>query len=281
MLEFVTSTIGPWIDLIENNLPPLTCILSMTDSTTSAGWLKKSNFQDEEDEDSKVIMACKQELARDHALRLLTNDIKEYSQWFPGSDNIVADSLSRDFHIEDIALTNLLRLHCHSQLPPHFAIAPLPQEIESFLCAWMLKMPARQPSQEQRTRSNIGLGHDGPNSSKQLNLTTTHSSNLSTYATGQKSSAVSHNRSGPPNLLLELSSPWLRAQSEMPWTTWLRPSGMRSLMTQDSKKEGISLHAFYRDSTKAMQTRTHPPNNKKQQRQHKEKSREYVLAFSL
>ena len=37
MLEFIAATIGSWIDLIKQTLPPLSCILSMTDSTTSAG----------------------------------------------------------------------------------------------------------------------------------------------------------------------------------------------------------------------------------------------------
>ena len=35
MIEFITANIGLWIDLIEDNLPPLSCILSMTDSTTT------------------------------------------------------------------------------------------------------------------------------------------------------------------------------------------------------------------------------------------------------
>ena len=46
MLEHIASIIGPWIDLIESNLPVFSCILSMTDSTTAAGWLRKSNFQE-------------------------------------------------------------------------------------------------------------------------------------------------------------------------------------------------------------------------------------------
>jgi hypothetical protein len=40
MLEHIASIIGPWIDIIEQTLPEFSCILSMTDSTTSAGWLK-------------------------------------------------------------------------------------------------------------------------------------------------------------------------------------------------------------------------------------------------
>jgi hypothetical protein len=43
LLKFITS-ITPWIDLISKRLWLGDCALSMTDSTTSTGWLKKMNF---------------------------------------------------------------------------------------------------------------------------------------------------------------------------------------------------------------------------------------------
>ena len=110
MLEFVAATIGPWIDLIEGNLPTLSCILSMTDSTTTNGWLRKSNFPDDSENETDAHLACKMDLARAHSLRLLDNWIKEYSQWFPGKLNDVSDCLSRDFHLKDEQLTKLLTI---------------------------------------------------------------------------------------------------------------------------------------------------------------------------
>ncbi len=44
LLEFIESIITPWIDLINKRLSPGDFALSMTDSTTSAGWMKKTNF---------------------------------------------------------------------------------------------------------------------------------------------------------------------------------------------------------------------------------------------
>ena len=85
MMEHLSSIIGPWIDLINEKLPPLSCILAMTDSTTSSGWLRKSNFHN--DGDTKSQMFGKLQTARSHALRMLNNDIREYSQWFPGKHN--------------------------------------------------------------------------------------------------------------------------------------------------------------------------------------------------
>ena len=90
MLEFLALCIGPWIDIIEDNIPPLSCTLSETDSSTTAGWLQKSNFKD--DDKSEVHEHCKLELARNHASRLLTNEIKDNRQ-FLGNQNNVADSL--------------------------------------------------------------------------------------------------------------------------------------------------------------------------------------------
>jgi len=53
MLEHVASMIGSWIDILENNLPPLSSILlSMTDSTFSNVWLKKSNFMEADENES-------------------------------------------------------------------------------------------------------------------------------------------------------------------------------------------------------------------------------------
>ena len=80
----------------------------MTDSTTTNGWLKKSNFTDDSDDENDSHLACKMDLARSHSLRLLDNDIKEYSQWFAGKFNDVSDALSRDFHLNNKQLTNLL-----------------------------------------------------------------------------------------------------------------------------------------------------------------------------
>ena len=69
----------------------------MTDSITNNGWLRKSNFSDDSEDEFEAHLACNMQLAREHSLRLLDNWIKEYSQWFQGNQNDVGDALSRDF----------------------------------------------------------------------------------------------------------------------------------------------------------------------------------------
>ena len=76
-LEFIASTVGVWIDIIEDNTQPLDCELSMTDSSTTDGWLHCSNFNDEEE--TNLQTGEKLVWARDHSTRMLENTIKEYS----------------------------------------------------------------------------------------------------------------------------------------------------------------------------------------------------------
>ena len=87
--------------------PPHSCSISMTDNTTSSGWLRKSNFA-ETGEKAPHLLA-KLQVARSHANRFIDHDIKEYSQWFPCKANLIADALSRDFHLSNTQLTALVR----------------------------------------------------------------------------------------------------------------------------------------------------------------------------
>jgi hypothetical protein len=72
-------------------------------------------------------------IARKHASHFIHRNIKEYSQQFPGKKNNVANALSWDFDLSNAKITEHLRLHYPSQLPPHFQVVPFPREIESWL----------------------------------------------------------------------------------------------------------------------------------------------------
>jgi hypothetical protein len=77
----------------------------MTDSTTSEGWLRKSNFI--EDGKDPIQATIRIKVARLHATHYLSNEIKEYSQWFRGAENNVADALSWDNDRTDVELTQI------------------------------------------------------------------------------------------------------------------------------------------------------------------------------
>jgi len=44
LLEHLAAIITPWIDIVAGRITKGDCALSMTDSATSEGWLRKSNF---------------------------------------------------------------------------------------------------------------------------------------------------------------------------------------------------------------------------------------------
>ena len=49
LLEHLAAVITPWVDIIAKRLQEGDCALSMTDSTTSEGWLQKTNFNENTD----------------------------------------------------------------------------------------------------------------------------------------------------------------------------------------------------------------------------------------
>ena len=85
LLEHMGAIVTPWIDMIRKRLQRGDCYLSMTDSSTSEGWLKLSNFSKlgEDPIQAKV----RTEVCRSDAKRKLKFGVKDYSQWFPGEHN--------------------------------------------------------------------------------------------------------------------------------------------------------------------------------------------------
>ena len=124
MSEVLGSIVCIWLDIVDRDTPPESCLLAMGDSTTDIGWLKKSNFTEVDEDDTDT--AAKLLDSRWLAGLVKSSDSCLYSQWFPVLDNDVADYLSRDFYLSIPLLTNLLTSHANSQLPPNFKIAPLP-----------------------------------------------------------------------------------------------------------------------------------------------------------
>ena len=94
MLEFMASIIIPWINILAVRLTRGDCALLMTDSTMLAGWIRKTNFKKEGDNVSPIEATVRIEIARHHATLFINANIKEYSQWFKGNTNQVADALS-------------------------------------------------------------------------------------------------------------------------------------------------------------------------------------------
>jgi hypothetical protein len=78
LLKHIAAIITPWVDIIQGCLHSGTCALSMTNSTTSEGWLHKTNFS--ELKENPIQATVRLEVARMHATHHITLGIREYSQ---------------------------------------------------------------------------------------------------------------------------------------------------------------------------------------------------------
>jgi len=174
LLEHLAAIITPWIDIIAGQLTKGDCTLSMTDSTTSEGWLRKSNFI--KDGEDPIQATIRIEVACLHATHYLSNEIREYSQWFRGANNNVADALSRDNDRTEDELNQTLRSHCSSQLPKNFEIVPLPNEIVSWLTSLLLRLPAKQQLVETHSTTKLRLGTTTQSTANPSDSETTFSS---------------------------------------------------------------------------------------------------------
>ena len=85
-------------------------MLALTNNSSACGWLHKSNYVSE---DHSFHAAIAKTLA---TLFILANS-SIYFQHFASVLNAIADSLSRDHHINDPNLTFLLQRSSHNRLP--------------------------------------------------------------------------------------------------------------------------------------------------------------------
>jgi len=88
--------ITPWIDIILGRLIAGDCALSMTDSTTAEGGMRKSNFV--EPNEHPVQAKTRVVAARKYASIFMDADIKGYSQRCGGTCLILAPDDSSAAH---------------------------------------------------------------------------------------------------------------------------------------------------------------------------------------
>ena len=261
-LEFLAAVIGPWIDHIEGNLPTLSCVLSGTDSTTAEGWLRKSNFVSHGEKDDDV--AVKLATARKLADMLIETNTMLHSQWFQGKRNPEADSLSRDTDLSDADLTKLLLSSPECQLPSNFRIAPLPNEIASWIVSHARTLPVRKQLQRPLPRSTLSRGAAGLSSCSSSGPGTTSSSTRHHPETEQSFSAPLPTPSDRPAFRGQSFRDWLRRQSEMPSHVCARPLPAQPAQgPRQGKTTSASLHSFYSGSSEDTASPTRPSGRRR------------------
>jgi len=150
-LEFIAYVITVWVDMLAAVIQPEDCILSQTDNTSAAGWLRKSNFAEENDEYIQLVTA------RKLASLVMESKTCIYNQWFSGETYSI-DSLSRDFHVEPTHLCNLLCENFPFQVPFGLRLSLLPNEIISWVTSLLLSHQQIEPWLKEPVRSSFARG---------------------------------------------------------------------------------------------------------------------------
>ncbi len=208
---------SPWVDMLAGGLKRGDCALSITNSSTSARWLHKTNFREFIGENVDPIQSrVRINIARHHATLFLEAGIKEYSQWFPRQENNVANTLSHDFDCSDDKLTKILCKSCPSELPQHFQIVPLPNEISSWLTSSLQRFPVKEQLREAHTRIMLSHGANLPSTSEPSALSKMSSLTPSQDPNETRSLAPLPWLSGNDGFLQHLMTPWLWEHSKIP-----------------------------------------------------------------
>lgn len=100
ILEYLAEIVGIWMGILDGEVKKDDCIFSCTDNTSAVGWSRRTNFA--------VSDSVELKFSRKLASLILDTNCCLYTQHIRGIHNWIADSLSRDFHIPDLILSNLL-----------------------------------------------------------------------------------------------------------------------------------------------------------------------------
>ena len=222
-LEFLACVVHPWIDILRGKISKGDCILIMGDSTTAMGWLHKSKYREEGESAERHAIRLK--IARKLAELVIENNLTLYSQWFPGKNNIIADSLSRDSHFSDPDRVTLFSSFFTPQDTPRFQRTILPNEISDWICYILQMLPKPTPTQLEHTTSGLRIGQSGRSSLSDSALRAIDIWKLFPPLDDKQSSELSPLLSERRCTREARARQWLREQSSVPLEMFHRDSG--------------------------------------------------------
>jgi len=259
-LEFLASYVSIYMEIHESPVTANDILLSQGDSTSATGWIRKSNF-DEEVQPLQLL------IARALATLILDHNIGLYSQWFPGDENDVGDSLSRDHHLSADAIVLMLSSAVPEQVPPGFGIKVLPPALVSQLTLWLRSLPRVKPPQTQPLRSKHGTGRTTSNILTTLRSRPTPSSRILTHMNDAASCPpLPLPTDTAPSPTKPTSDPHLQAlqlyleQSVPPLMQWLRPTGLTTIAAPSTMPPVGNSSTPFNDSCEATPTKIQPQN---------------------
>jgi hypothetical protein len=240
LLEYLASAITIITAVAHDHIQPEACVLSQLDSTTADYWLRKGGTQFTGTERHIHL-----DVSRWLSTCLLDIGACTYSQWIPGTENVVADSLSRDHHLSDLALTNMLHLFASPQMHKSFHIYPLPADVTSRLTSWLQRGLAPEDYKLTPKRSTLALSLAGSLSSTPSASPTTPSSQHSSHTNAPGSSVPLPTPFVQPSTVATEHTRWrLQHQSAIPSQHFQRPLPSTTETIQSSTLKA-RLTAFY------------------------------------
>ena len=140
-------------------------ILSFTDNSSTLNWLFRANFDPSSHE------------AHDHVARSLawlctSNNASLFSQHIPGIRNSISDALSRDFHLSDLDLTNIILSHLPIQVHSQFKIVTHPRDISSWMHSLKHGDRTKTVSIKPRTKNSLQILRNGETTLRTLDSET-------------------------------------------------------------------------------------------------------------
>ncbi len=201
--------------------------------------------------------------ARKLANILIESESNLFSQWFPGDDNKIADSLSCNFHISDAHLSFLLESHLLEQAPFGLKLLPLTPDVISWLTCLLRSELLKEQWLREPMQSKFVLGLDSNHIYNKVDCSLTHILTTSPMTKRSKFSVPLLTPSERANFVLKhVLTQSSQIESKLPWTTWLRPfhwpvePALISTMTKN-------LHTFYNVNSVGMPPPTTHPSHKR------------------
>ena len=155
--EFIATLIGIWLEITTIAIS-YARILCLSDNNSAVGWLQKSNFDSDK-------QSCHDTVVRKMTSLLLNHEVALHPQYVKGGQNIIADSLSRDFQLSDKQLCFALTSLFPKQTSKDLTLLPsLPNDITSWVESLMDGWTNRPESLLAPTPSKVGALLDGNDS---------------------------------------------------------------------------------------------------------------------
>ena len=129
-------------------------ILSFTDNSSTLSWLFRANFDPSSHEAHETV-------ARSLAWLCTSNNTSLFSQHISGIRNSIADTLSRDFHLSNSDLTEIILSHLPKQVHSQFKIVSHPRDISSWMHSLKPGNRTKAVSIKPRTKDSLQILRNG------------------------------------------------------------------------------------------------------------------------